>query len=73
MNDIYTSLNIMPSNEIPNEDLGTVDLGTVDGAAPGSDTDHNVPARILGKRPREDGEPNSDEGQVRLLSIGYAS
>jgi hypothetical protein len=61
----------MPSNEIPNEDLGTVD-----GAAPGSDTDH-IPVRILGKRPREDGEPqaqaNSDEDQVRVLPIGYVS
>lgn len=58
----------MPPDDIPDNDLH---MG--DGASSESHTDHTVTTRILGKRPREGGEPNSDEGQVRFLLICYAS
>ncbi|KAG2094668.1 uncharacterized protein F5147DRAFT_657140 [Suillus discolor] len=57
-NNIYTCLGVMPSNEISDEDV------LVDGAPPGSHTDHTIPAQILGKRPHEGEDPNSDEEQL---------
>jgi hypothetical protein len=56
----------MPPNAISDEDVRMADT-----TSPESRT--NSTARILGKRPREGGEPTSDEDQVRFLSIDYVS